>query len=215
MKTKKIFKKTVKYLRELSIVVIGVAITVSIGLWMNKKSNEKDLKQYLSAIKMELEENAEKIDRYIQWLQKSVRYADYLKLNDKKSLNKDTLIYYAHTNDQGLGCYYMHSPKVFTANVFETFKLSGFMRQMNNKELLKTIWGAYTKMENTQIYLDMSFQTRKEEAMKYMQLIAEGKPIDVPMQIFFSTDLPYTMVDECRQASETLKETISKLEKAL
>ena len=28
MKTKKIFKKTVKYLRELSIVVIGVAITI-------------------------------------------------------------------------------------------------------------------------------------------------------------------------------------------
>jgi len=36
-------KKVVKYLRELSIVVTGVAITVAIGFWISKKGDEKEI----------------------------------------------------------------------------------------------------------------------------------------------------------------------------
>ena len=215
MKTKKIFKKTVKYLRELSIVVIGVAITVSIGLWINKKSNEKDLKQYLSAIKMELEENAKWFDYSAKWLQKSLNYQRYLKSNDRYALNQDTLSYYAITDDDGCGIHYLHSPQLFKTNVFEMFKTSGIMRQVNDKELLESIWGAYTKIEDTMRFLDLGFQIKREEAMKEGQLWAEGKPIAVSMLIFYSTGYPYDMVFRCKSTSETLKETISKLEKAL
>jgi len=225
MKTKKIFKKTVKYLRELSIVVIGVAITVSIGLWMNKKSNEQDLKQYLTTVKIELEENAKNCGLYSKYLQKSVRYADYLSRTDKKSLNKDTLDFYKYStvdfqtniNYSGYGCGYMNTylPNFTSTNAFEMFKNSGAMRQMKDKELLQSLWEAYTKLEDTKFDLNESFRIKKEEAQKELQRRSEGKPVVVPMQIFYSTDIPHSMVRRCAETSEILKETVMKLEKAL
>ena len=61
-KSKKTIRPIVKYFRELSIVVVGVAITVGIGLFVNNSNNRKDQKQYLNAIKLELEENAKQFD---------------------------------------------------------------------------------------------------------------------------------------------------------
>ena len=215
MKTKKLFKQTGKYLRELSIVVIGVAITVSIGLWINNINNRKDLKQYLTAVKMELESNARNFDFYAEWYQKSVRYANYISRTDKKTIDKDTLNYYKITDNDGCGYGYYHSSAFVKTNVFEMFKTSGIMRQMNDKMLLETIWEVYSMQLNTQLFLDLCFQTKREEVIKETQLRAEGKPIAVPMQTFYSTDLPYAMVRVCKETSEILKETASKLEKAL
>jgi len=59
-KSKISIKPIVQYFRELSVVVIGVAVTVSLGFWVNNKNNEKDLTEYLTALKIELEENIDK-----------------------------------------------------------------------------------------------------------------------------------------------------------
>jgi hypothetical protein len=94
----------IKYLREVSVVVIGVAVTVGIGLWINNSNIKKDQKQYLDAIILELKENAENFDNYAKMLQKSVRYSNYLhSLNDIKSINGDSTNYYASDNADGIG----------------------------------------------------------------------------------------------------------------
>ena len=134
-KSKKTIRPIVKYFRELSIVVVGVAITVSIGLWVNNSNNRKDQKQYLDAIKLELKENAKQFDYITQWLQKSLGYARYISSTDKNSLNKDTLYYYSQTDDDGCGYSYTISMTAFTTtNAFEMYKFSGAMRQMKSKE---------------------------------------------------------------------------------
>ena len=51
--------------------------------------------------------------------------------------------------------------------------------------------------------------------MKELQLLAEGKTVAVPMQIFYSTDLPIGMVRHCQYASEIIKETVTKLDEAM
>ena len=228
MKTKKIFKQTGKYFRELSIVVIGVAITVSIGLWINKKNNEKDLKQYLKITKMELEENAKKLDWYGIWMGKSVRYAIYLQSNDYNSLNKDSLDYYCWSTSfikdytDGInrgGCGYMNTNSyvdVFTIYAFEMLKISGIVRQINDKELLRSIWESYSQIEYTINFIESIFQEKTEEAKKESQLLAEGKPVVFPMQAIYGTsELSVSIVYICRKTSQQLKETISKLEKLL
>ena len=40
-------KKIGKYLREVSVVMLGVAITISVTIWINKKSEKKDMSLYL------------------------------------------------------------------------------------------------------------------------------------------------------------------------
>ena len=80
-----------KYLREISVVVIGVAITLSVSYWISNKSEKRDMALYLNAIKLELEENIKTLERAIENLEPSVRYSNYLKSQDAKSLNSDSI----------------------------------------------------------------------------------------------------------------------------
>jgi hypothetical protein len=59
-------KKIGKYLREISVVVIGVAVTLSASYWLGVKSEKRDIALHLHAIKMELEENAQDLGDIIE-----------------------------------------------------------------------------------------------------------------------------------------------------
>ena len=207
-------KKIGKYIRELSIVVIGVAITLSASYWISEKSEKKNMKLYLNTIKMELELNAENFDFYAVWLQKSVSYAEYLKSNDKKNLNQDSLSYYSVSNNEGCGYMNINSrtTQFFTTNAFEVFKASGFMSQLTDKELLISIMKAYTYLAYAKQNIDRCFLIKEQEAMKELELIENGIPVDVPMRTYYSTDLPHSLVRTCEDASYIIKETLSKLE---
>ena len=213
--SKKSIHAVLKFLRELAVVVIGISITVSLGFWINNSNNKKDLKQYLDAIQLELKANVEQLDWCTQWLQKSVRYADYIKSNDKNSLNKDSLAYYAQTDYDGCGYMYFTSlSTIFPTNAFEMLKFSGVMRQIEDKGQLLEIWMIYTRIETTALNFDKYFRIKEEEAIKNLQLQAEEKPIDVPMQTFYSSGMPYEMVRQSKQVSDAIKKTLSNLEKA-
>ena len=218
MKIKFPMKPIVKWLRELSVVVAGIALTFGIGFWVNMKSNKDDMKLYLEAIKMEMEENAVEFDFQAQMFNKSVRYANYLRSNNYTSLDKDSLNYYAYTSlREGEGFGYMHLsyPISSMTNAFEMFKVSGTMRQMKDKELLRIIWAVYTEMEVTKSNIINSYKVKEEEAIKELQLNAEGRPVVVPMKIFYSTDLPQSMEGKCQDISHILRKAITELEKAL
>ncbi|MDR2146112.1 MAG: hypothetical protein LBE91_06615 [Tannerella sp.] len=213
-KTKSSIEKIGKYFREVSVVIIGVAVTLSVSYWITKKNEKKDMALYLNSVKMELETNAANLDYYTMWLQKSVNYAAYLKSNNYTSLNKDSLDYYLFTDSEGCGYQMinsMSSRMIFT-NSFEMFKVSGVMRQVADKELLSFIWTAYSQIEFIKQFLDENFQIKKQEAMKEQELTAHGKSIAVPMRIYYSTDLPIILVQQCEEISGNIKKTISKME---
>ena len=208
-------KTIVKYIRELSVVVVGIIITFGISFWVYSNNNRKDLNLHLNAIKLELEANADRFDNYAKWLQKSAKYANYLNSHDKKSLNKDTLNYYTRSGSDGAGSYNIIATTIVVTNAFEMFKISGAMRQMTDKELLMYVWEAYILMENAQRFIDLCFQIKRDEAMKEQQLRVEGKPVTIPMQVFYTTDLPQAMVSTCEEISKTLKEILVQLEEKL
>jgi len=212
-KSRETNRPILKYIRELSIVVTGIVITIGTGILVNNNNNKKDQKQYLETIKFELEENAKMFDYTTKWLQKPLKYARYLNLNDKKSLNKDTLNYYGNTDDDGCGYTYVVSMSaMFKTNAFEMLKFSGTMRQIKNKELLLSIWEAYSIIEMASLNLDMYFRRKEEEVVKNRQLLAEGKTVDAPMYDFHTSGIPFEMVRWSRQTSEIIKETLSKFE---
>jgi len=199
-------KEMVKYLRELSVIVVGIAITVSIGILVNKKDNEKDLKMYLDAIKLELEQNIKEFDNLIELDRKSIGYADYLKNNDKKSLNRDSIISY-------MDAFYQIITVTYKTSAFEMFKLSGAMRLMNDKDLLLSIWDTYTHIDEIKTLLEWGFQLKSEEIKKELSMIGAGNTDFIPMQTFYTvTDWAYNLPNLCNQATELLKETVTKLE---
>jgi len=211
-------KPIVKWLRELSVVVTGIALTFGVTFLVNNKNNKEDMKQYLTAIKMELEYNAEEFDLHARLLNKPVRYANYLRDNNYTSLDKDSLNYYAISkfadgdDDYGIGYMLLEFPISSMTNAFEMFKASGTMRQIKDKEVLMLIWWIYNEMETAKSNIKDCYKVKGEEAVKELQLNAEGKPVDVPMKMFFSSDLPQSMERRCQRTTGMLKEAISALE---
>ena len=160
-------KPVLKFLRELAIVVTGIGITVGAGLWVNNNNIRKDQKKYLDAIIIELENNAKEFDDYSRFLQKQVRYTEYLFSIHGKPSNNDSIEFYAYTDNENCGIGYTESVSaMFPTNAFEMFKSSGAMRQIENKKLLQSIWRIYVQIENAKRNLDRFFQIKLDEAMK-------------------------------------------------
>jgi hypothetical protein len=162
-KTKISTNKIVKYLREISVVVIGVAITLSVTLWISRKSEKRDLNLYLNAVKMEMEENINVLNNYIKFTRFEIKYSNYLLSIDRKSLNVDTLFYYVEN------CF---SNQIFSFKTyaFEMFRTSGNMRLIEDKELLLTLWRVYDNLSMLTKILDDYSQIKLEEMKKDLLL---------------------------------------------
>ena len=211
-KLKIAFTKVGKYFRETSIVVIGVAITLSVSYWIANRSEERNLELYLNAIKIELEKNAIASEIYANAFQKSVKYANYINSHDDSSINMDSIYYYAQSDDDGIGWGLIQPLNIYSKNAFEMFITSGAMRQVADKELLMSIWRVYDHIDNTQRFFDMCFQRKGEESTREWYLRMERKQIVKPMQLFFSYDFPHRMVSNSEDVSKHIREVLSKLE---
>ena len=212
-----------KFLRELSVIVTGIIITVGLGFWVNSINNKNDLKLNLDTIVIELEENAKTFDRYAKWMQKSVRYSEYIQSNDKNALNQDSLEYYSgssgfyESDNIDYGCGYLNVNSLvnyFTTNAFEMLKSSGTMRQVKDKKLLLSIWEAYTQIEYTKNLISFGFQEKAAEFVRDELSLAEGKQVTVPMQMFYKYETPFAIVMSCRETSQAIRRALSKLKES-
>ena len=86
------------------------------------------------------------------------------------------------------------------------------MRLMDDKELLLSIWEAYTYMNEVKTLLELGFQLKFEEVKKELPLIADGRTDFIPMYTYYiATDWAYNMPRLCTEVSDVLKETVLKL----
>ena len=215
-KTKKnAMRKIGKYLRELSVVVLGVAITLSASVWVTNRNEKIDLALYLNAIKIELEENLSSIDDAMEFFQSEAKYTAYLQLHDEQSLNMDTIIFYAHTVCYSLNAYQLNT------NAFEMFRSSGAMRLMNDKDLLISIWKAYNRCSSMEKMFDRYYDRKFEHVQKETEFSKKGEinyhdmnyALAVPMYNFYAFPLAISILNAKEEGIEPVKETISKLER--
>ncbi|MDR2146642.1 MAG: hypothetical protein LBE91_09320 [Tannerella sp.] len=209
------FEKFGKYLREVSVVVIGVAITLSVSYWLTGRNDKRDTALYLSAIKLELEENKKIFDHTNQSvIQPGLKYANYLKTHDKKSLNLDSLkLYYPQTA-------YEASPITFKTNAFDMFKTSGNMRLVSDKELLLSIWDTYSLLVEIKGVFDYFSDIKLEEMKKYFttygQIPSDKDVLNHPPLYDVYVDMPISFIQSrsYESAVPSLEKTISMLEQA-
>ena len=197
--------KASKYIRELSIVVVGVAITLSVGVWINSANNKKDIRLYLDAIKLELEENLNTIEEVMNHWRRSVKYANYLRSNNKESLKQDSIWSY------GMNTFYGFQYVKFSTTAFEMFKISGSMRLMNDKKLMLSICTAYEGLSILELYLDECRKFKTDEMIKDME---DTSKWPIPMYNFFAkTSVPDGVMQFSTKYSELIKETVSTLDR--
>ena len=198
-----------KYLREISVVVIGVAITLSLSYWIGVRNEKRDIALHLHAIKMELEENTKALEYLIERSKFAVEYTNYLWSHDEKSLNKDSLKNYIPE------CYSMPIFELKT-NAFEMFKSSGIMRLVTDKKLLRMIWNVYEEFTMLKQACDEHNKIKWSFLEKEIPLIkmdrGQVKTDIIPMYDFYRIDLPNSLRSEFKVVLKSTKKTLSKLE---
>jgi hypothetical protein len=208
-KSKFSLKTAVRYFRDFSIVVAGIAVTLYVNYQVTNQGEKRDIKLYLNAIKLEIEENIKILDVAIEGLQPSLKYSDYLKSHDKKSLDKDTLISYQ-------AAFYTISAYSFKTNAFEMFKNSGVMRLVDNKELLLSLWDVYDELTSVKETTEVFFPIKLEDIKKEISLLLDGQEIKgAPMYNYHVTGMPYQVLRPCESALKKAKELLLTLEKEL
>jgi hypothetical protein len=202
-------KEIGKYFREVSVVVIGVAITLSVSFRISQWNDKRDMTLYLNAVNLELEENLQILDKEALYLEDWENYAKYLYSLDKKSIPEDSIRTIGYP---GLGA--IHNI-VFQTSAFEMFKGSGAMRLLNDKELLQSIWGTYLNLERVKSTLDLYYQLKMDECVNHNQLELAGVPIPIPLYDFFYSYANFGALRDCEKNLKEINITIEKLEKFL
>ena len=211
-KSRKTIKKIGKFVREISAIVIGVAITLFASYWLNMKNEKRDMALYLNAIKLELDENIKTIDYVLnRHINPDVRYTAYLSSHDIRSLNRDSIESYS-------GAYYNFATVSFNSDAFEMFKISGIMRLMDDKELLMSICNAYHSFKSLSETFDIYFQEKTNDLKKESPLLPESERKEVtiaPMYNFYILQIPYILSAQAERVLKRSNEVLSKLEKVL
>jgi hypothetical protein len=203
-------------------VVIGVAVTLCAGYLIGLNNENRDMKLYLNAIKMELEENHTVLEQAAERFRPVHAYSNYLRTHNRKDLEIDSLMAYQSV-------WHNASTNSFKKNAFEMFKSSGSMRLVKDKELLLSIWSAYKIFDNvedqTEFFMKEKWVEIKKEIFTflndyeiigdpdYRKILEETKI--VPMYDFHIIGVDASTMYIFENALESTKETIEKLEKIL
>jgi hypothetical protein len=164
---------------------------------------------YLNAIKLELEENIWFLDANIASLRHSVKYGNYLRTNDIKSLNADTIRSYSSAHSG-------YPTFILKTNALDMFKASGIMRMLDDKELLLEIWNVYATLFELKVAHDKYADMKLDGMMKEQLLSDAERQKIIPMYNFFAKNtLPYMMHRVFVQQLDYTKEVALKLEEAL
>ena len=203
VKQKFTLNKIGKYLREISVVVIGVAITLSASYWISNKSEKRDMTLYLKAIRLELEENIETLERAIEDLKPSIKYSNYLQSLDKKSLNSDSI-----NNYKDAFAANMYS---FQTNAFEMFKNSGIMRFIDDKEFLQSLWNMNEEIIGIRTISDWYFQEKWSALKQEIPSSIEDQKQKIAPMYYFHLAMPDLMLRHYEKTLKSSKEMVLKL----
>lgn len=131
------------YLRELSVVIIGVAITLFVSNVISTSKEKNDLKLQLSTIHLEMEDNLKKVDLIEQYYQRNKQLRTYLlqSVYDPQPTTLDSIRMYQDV------AWNVSSFTVKRA-AYDMFINSGSMKLLNDKELLLNITECYSMLES-------------------------------------------------------------------
>jgi len=160
------------YIRELSVVIIGVAVTLYAGNIINNIQEKKDLDLQLTAIYTELEENSRRLDAIIKYHNQHELLRNYLftVVWEPSKYNEDTIVKY----DNVLSTTATFSYK---KGAFDMFVNSGAMKLLSDRKQLLEITECYAMLEEFKHENDAFFELK-------IQMLGETFKLDRE-QIFY------------------------------
>jgi hypothetical protein len=212
-KTKVSTQTIVRYIRDFSIVVAGIAVTLYVNYKVTNQGEKRDMNLYLNAIKIELEENLKGLDMATEYYQQNTKYSEYLKSHDKKSIDKDSVESYK-------SIFFVAKRFSFKTNAFEMFKYSGTMRLLADKEFLLSMWNVYDGFSVLKELLELDFQMKTEALRKEVSLAIENnmEMTNIPIYDYYIFGISQSALQSCEELlteSKELVKCITKLNYAI
>ena len=160
-----------RYFRELSVVVIGVAITFVGSNWIANRQEQQKLKQHLQAVKIELTDNLEVIRQAEDYYKKLALLTQYLESDAPENLDQERIDELNNFKEfVVLGNFFTLAAKT---SAFEMLKSSGALNLIKDQELSRSILDSYTSLENSKVesdsYMSMKMTTIRNAIMENEQ----------------------------------------------
>jgi len=201
------------YARELSVVIIGVAITLYAGDIINNVKEKKDLDLQLTAIYTEMEENSKRLDDIIDYHKEHDLLSKYLfkVVEDPEMYNEDSIAKY----DRVLSTTTNFSYK---KGAFDMFVNSGAMKLLSDRKQLLEITECYAMLEafkhDTDLFFDLKTQILSETFRLDRNQIFNKKGTDLrdpEWNIKFNFHLLYNGLEESAiMVKKELEKALSK-----
>ena len=158
------WKKKIKELaEEIAIIVFAVSITLAFHNWNDERHERKMEKEFLLGIKEDLKGERENLEASIKFFQPTIDYYN----NVWKQINGNKID--AAYIDSNSGYLINTNYYVPDNGRFEGFKSSGYLRLIENKELLKHLTTLYTISMPFEQDADKNvFRTREQDYNMYI-----------------------------------------------
>lgn len=147
------------YLRDLSIVILGVAVTFIGSALITRHTVNKDIRENMRLIKIELDKNVMKVHEIMDYIAEDVRIGREVLSQDYRMLPQDTLAAYASA---------VSRVQIFsyTQDALEILKASSLMPDVKDKQLLLNIFRCYEAFGNVVAAVEF-YNNRKQWALTY------------------------------------------------
>jgi hypothetical protein len=148
------------YARELSVVIIGVAVTLLASAYINSCNDKRDLKSQLQIVYDELRENDSRLDKLLDYYNKHENMQTVLRqyMPYGKPVPIDSLVPYLEVINKMVPFEYKHS-------AYDMFVGSGSMRELSDRKLLMDITESYSLISLVKDKHDNEYNALKQELL--------------------------------------------------
>ncbi|MCD7969050.1 MAG: hypothetical protein LUF87_01690 [Alistipes sp.] len=145
------------YVRELSVVILGIFITLTATNYLSNRSKNKEYRQMISMVHAELVENKTKIDNTIRMMEfeRGIEKYFYEHREEIDRMPLDTLYKYQYVHHQV-------EYSVFTNHSLEVLKFSSSVYSNNDPMTIRAIMEAYDNAGICVKYIDLFYSDKEE-----------------------------------------------------
>ena len=173
---KKMIIKTLNYLKEISILILGLTLSLLVSFWIYNHYEKRDMALYLYTIKIELENHLVSLDSIISQFHSEVNYSNYLRRTARNAIVPDSVIFYHRV-------IYDFTNNELSTDAFDMFQNSGMLRLINDNEFRMQLWGTYSLIKRTNIHWNRAMDVKIDEAIIELRNM---DPMDPPISRLFT-----------------------------
>lgn len=219
------------YIRQLSVVIIGIVITFTGSDAIMNHSRQKELKQIMEMVKLELEDNLQTLHTIESRLQRERAAFQNIQNNiqDLDAIPTDTILKYGSVPGNVMNYF-------FRTQSLDVLKTSGIISQIKDKEFLRNIFGCYVSLQYVEESANGYYTDKKDATFSWLYSLSTEKAGEImggenqELRILhwwhsilkndesrnFFLNAPgnlETVLIDCNNAENTLLKTLSDFEK--